>query len=182
MKKLALIGMMALSTTVFASTLNNNTQFEKELNFKVGHLNIKDAGLKSGISYGMEYVFNRELGEPGAWGLRISMEGNYAKLDEESSDNTDTYTEFAFILAPSYTFDNKLRVYAGVKAGYVDLSDNSSSDSDSTGGHIIAGVGGIEYPVMSHLMLGLSAEQGKTYINTESYSTTKYDGYLGYKF
>ena len=178
MKKLALIGMMALSTTVFAS----NIQFEKELNFKVGHLDIKDSGLKSGTTYGIEYVFNRELGEPGAWGFRVSVEGNYAKLDAKDGKNTDTYTEFAFILAPSYTFDNKLRVYAGVKAGYVDLSDSASPDSDSTGGHVISGVEGIEYPVMNHLMIGISAEQGKTYISTEKYSTTKYDGYLGYKF
>ena len=178
MKKLALIGMMALSTTVFAS----NIQAEQEWNFKVGHLDIKNSGLKSGTTYGIEYVFNRELGEPGAWGIRISMEGDYAKLDEKDGGNTDTYTEFSIILAPSYTFDNKLRVYAGVKTGYVDLSDNASSDSDSTSGHVISGVEGIEYPVMNHLMIGISAEQGKTYISTEKYSTTKYDGYLGYKF
>ena len=180
MKKLALIGMMALSTTVFAS----NIQLERDLNFKVGNVDIKDSGLKSGTNYGIEYAFNRELGEPGAWGMKFSFEWDYAKLDEENGDGTKDYTEFSVILAPSYTFSNKLRVYAGMKAGYIDLSSDATSNdtSDSTGGNIIAGLAGVEYPVMNHLMIGLSAENGNVYLDTDSYTITNYNGYLGYKF
>ena len=180
MKKLALIGMMALSTTVFAS----NIQLERDLNFKVGNVDIKDSGFKSGTNYGIEYAFNKELGEPGAWGMKFSFEGDYAKLDEENGDGTKDYTEFSVILAPSYTFSNKLRVYAGIKTGYIDLSDDATSNdtSDSTSGGIIAGVAGVEYPAMNHLMIGLSAENGNIYLDTNSYTITKYNGYLGYKF
>ena len=171
MKKLVLIGMMTLSTIVFAS----NIQLDKEFNFKVGYINIRNSGLKSGSSYGIEYVVNRKL-KSNTWGIRISLENDDIKLYKENGNGTRYYTEFSFVIALSYTFNHKLRAYEGIKEGYIVSSNNANSDGDFTGGHIITGIVGAEYPVMKHLMIGLSAEQG--YI----YAITKYNGYLGYKF
>ena len=183
MKKLlsiALIG-AALGTSAFAGGFSNSWKQEKILSVQVKHVDISDSGLNSGTVYGLSYVIHKELGEPGAWGMRYGFEFDYGKLDNKNSSGNTTYTEFSWEIAPSYTFNCGVRAYAGGKIGYAGFSDSVTS-SNGTNGYVLAGIAGVEYSVKKHFVVGAEAEVGSTYIDTESYSTTTFGGYVGYKF
>jgi len=124
---------------------------------------------------------NNDLGQAGAWGLKMGFEFNYGKMNYKNKSGNTTYTEFSWLMAPTYTFSCNARAYAGVKVGYVGFSDKVTSNS-GTNGYVLAGIVGAEYPVMQHLVVGAQAEFGKTYIESEFYFTTTFGGYVVYKF
>ena len=69
----------------------------------------------------------------------------------------------------------------GGKVGYVGFSDDVGSNN-SKNGYALAGIVGAEYPIKKHIVVGAEAGVGITYIDTDSYSTTTFGGYVGYKF
>jgi len=146
------------------------------------YIDIKDSGLDSGVVYGLSYVIHKDLGQEGAWGMRYGFEFNYEKMDFSDKLGDTTYTEFSWQIAPTYTFNCGARAYLGGKIGYVGFSDELTSSSDSKNGYVLAGIAGAEYPVAKHIVVGGEVEIGSTYIDTESYSTTTFGGYVGYKF
>ncbi len=184
MRKLLSVAMISavLGTSAFAGGITYLGQKEKTLSVQVKHVDISDSGLDSGIVYGLSYVIHKDLGEPGAWGMRYGFEFNYGKMDFSDKSGDTTYTEFSWQIAPTYTFNCGARAYVGGKVGYVGFSDSITSSSDSKNGYVLAGIAGAEYPVTKHIVVGAEAEVGSTYIDTESYSTTTFGGYVGYKF
>ena len=183
MKKILSIALISAvaGTSAFAGDVTYLGQKEKTLAVQVKHINIKDSGLKSSMIYDLSYTMNNDLGQTGAWGLKMGFEFNYGKMDYKDKSGNTTYTEFSWLFAPSYTFSCNARAYAGAKVGYVGFSDKVTSNS-GTNGYVLAGIVGAEYPVMKHLVFGAQAEFGNTYIESESYSTTTFGGYVGYKF
>ncbi len=184
MKKLLSVALLSaiIGTNAFAGGgITYLGQKEKTLSLQVKHVDIKDSGLDSGTVYGLSYMMNKDVGQAGAWGMKFGFEFNYGKMDFSDSSGDTTYTEFSWVIAPTYTFNCGARAYAGGKVGYVGFSDSISSSS-GTNGYVLAGVIGAEYPVMNHLVAGAEAEFGNTYIDSKSYSTTIFGGYVGYKF
>ena len=183
MKNLISVALLSaiLCTSAFAGGITYLGQKDKTLALHVKHVDIKDIGLNASMVYGLSYTMNKDLGEEGAWGLKMGFEFNYGKFDYSDKTGNTTYAEFSWIIAPSYTFDCGARAYAGGKVGYAGFSDSATS-TGGTNGYILAGVIGAEYPVMNHLVVGAEAEFGYTYIESESYSTTTFGGYVGYKF
>ncbi len=184
MKKLlsiAIIGAV-MGTSAFAGGITYLGQKENTLSLQVKHVDISDSGLDSSTVYGLSYAINKDLGEPGAWGMRYGIEFNYGKMDFSNKSGDTTYTEFSWQIAPTYTFNCGARAYAGGKIGYVGFSDDITSNNDSKNGYILAGIAGVEYPVKKHIVVGAEVEVGSTYVDTESYSTTTFGGYIGYKF
>jgi len=182
MKKILSVALISavLGTSAFAGGITYLGQKDKTLSVQVKNIDIKDSGLDSGMIYGISYMFNKDIGSEGAWGLRTGFEFNYGKLDIKSGGDT-TYTEASWVFGPSYQFNCGARAYAEAKVGYVGFSDNVTS-KNGTNGYVLGGVLGAEYPVMKHLVVGAEAEFGNTYIESESYSTTAFGGYIGYKF
>jgi hypothetical protein len=184
MRKLLSVALINVVLGINAFASGNITylgQKEKTLSLQVKHIDIKDSGLDSGVIYGLSYMINKDVGQVGAWGMRYGFEFNYGKLDFSDSSGDTTYTEFSWTIAPSYTFNCGARAYAGGKVGYVGFS-NSVVGSGGTNGYVLAGVVGAEYPVMKHMVVGAEVEAGNTYIESQSYSTTTFGGYVGYKF
>jgi len=175
-----LVGIV-LSTSAFARGITYLGQKEKTLSLQVKHIDIKDSGLDAGVVYGLNYMMHKDIGQAGAWGMKFGFEFNYGKLDFSDSTGDTTYTEFSWVIAPTYTFNCGARAYAGGKVGYVGFSD-SVAGSGGTNGYVLAGVVGVEYPVMKHMVVSAEAEFGNTYIESKSYSTTTFGGYVGYKF
>jgi len=183
MKKLLIVGILGtvLGTSAFAGGITYLGQKENTLSVQVKHIDISDSGLDAGVIYGLRYTMHKDIGQEGAWGMRYGFEFNYGKLDYSDKSGDTTYTEFSWLIGPSYTFSCGARVYVGGKVGYVGFSDNIGSNS-GTNGYVLAGIVGAEYPVAKHVVVGAEAEAGSTYIDTESYSTTTFGGYVGYKF
>jgi opacity protein-like surface antigen len=183
MKKLlslALAGAV-FGTSLFAGNIEYLGQLDKTFSIQVKHINIQDSGLDSGWVYGINYMFNKDLGEQSAWGVRTGFEFNYGNLDFTDKSGDITYTEFSWLIGPSYTFNCGARAYVEAKVGYVGLSDKITSNS-GTNTYVVGGVAGIEYSVMKHLTVGVEGEYGKTYIDTLDFDTTAFDAYVGYKF
>jgi opacity protein-like surface antigen len=183
MKKLLSIGLISavLGTSAFASNIEYLGLSDKTLSVQAKHIDIKDSGLNTGWIYGINYIINKDLREQGAWGVRTGFEFNYGKLDFTDKSGNATYTEFSWLIGPSYTFNCGARAYVEAKVGYVGLSDEITSNS-GTNGYVVAGVAGVEYPVMKHLIVGIEGEYGKTYIDTLDFDTTTFGGYIGYSF
>ena len=182
MKKLLVAGMIsaAVATSAMAAGKHTFGQAGDVLNLQVKQVDVKDLG--SGTVYGVNYHFNRDLGQKGAWGLVIGFEFNYGSLDNDNDDDTTDYTEASLMFAPSYTFNNNIKLYFGAKGGSTDLGDNTSNDN-SSGDHgtMITGVIGVQYSY-SHLAIGFQAESGTISLPETSYNTTSYTATLGYKF
>ena len=184
MRKLLSVAMISavLGTSAFAGGITYLGQKENILSVQVKHVDISDSGLDSGVVYGLSYTIHKDIGQEGAWGMRYGFEFNYGKMDFSNKSGDTTYTEFSWQIAPTYTFNCGARAYLGGKIGYVGFSDELTSSSDSKNGYVLAGIAGAEYPVAKHIVVGAEAEVGSTYIDTESYSTTTFGGYVGYKF
>ena len=182
MKKLVTIGILGvvLGTSAFAGGITYLGQTSKTLSIQVKSVDIQDSGLDTSAVYGISYSIDKNLGEEGAWGLKTGFEFNYGKMDYFDKSGDTTYTEASFLIGPSYTFNCRAEVYLQAKAGYVGFSDSITSN-DGTDGYVLAGVAGVEYPIKS-FVIGAKAEVGSTYIDTESYSTTTFGGYVGYRF
>ena len=183
MKKLLITGILGvvLGTSAFAGGIEYIGQLDKTLSVQAKHIDIKDSGLDTSWIYGISYIGNKDIGEQGAWGIRTGFEFDYGKLDYSNKSGDTTYTEFSWQIAPSYTFSCGARVYAGGKVGYVGFSDSIGSNS-GTNGYVLAGIVGAKYPVAKHFAIGAQAEFGNTYIDSNSYSTTTFAGYVGYRF
>ena len=184
MKKLLSVTLLSavLGTSAFAGGITYLGQKENTLSIQVKHVDISDSGLDAGVVYGLSYTIHKDIGQEGAWGMRYGFEFNYGKMDFSDKSGDTTYTEFSWQIAPTYTFNCGARAYLGGKVGYVGFSDNLTSNSDSKNGYVLAGIAGAEYPVAKHIVVGAEAEVGSTYIDTESYSTTTFGGYVGYRF
>ena len=184
MKKLLSVAMISavLGTSAFAGKITYLGQKETTLSVQMKYIDIKDSGLDSGIVYGLSYVMHKDLGQEGAWGMRYGFEFNYGKMDFSDKSGDTTYTEFSWIITPTYTFNFGGRVYFGGKVGYLGFSDYITSNSDSKNGDVLAGIVGAEYLVAKYIVVGVKVEIGSTYIDVDSYSTTIFDGYIGYKF
>ena len=183
MKKLLSVALLSviLGTNTFAGGITYLGQKENTLSVQVKHVDISDSGLDASMVYGLSYTMHKDIGQEGAWGMRYGFEFNYGKIDFSDKSGDITYTEFSWQIAPTYTFNCGARIYVGGKAGYVGFSDSITSNT-GTDGYILAGIAGAEYPVTKHIVVGAEAEIGSTYIDTESYSTTTFGGYVGYKF
>ena len=131
MKKLLSVAMISavLGTSAFAGGITYLGQKEKTLSVKVKHVDISDSGLDSGVVYGLNYMIHKDLGEPGAWGMRYGFEFNYGKMDFSDKSGDTTYTEFSWQIAPTYTFNCGARAYVGGKVGYVGFSDDVGSNN-----------------------------------------------------
>jgi len=182
MKKLLVAGIVGavLGTSAFAGGVTYLGKKYKTLSLQVKSIDIKDSGLDTSVIYGISYTFDKDLGGEKAWGLKAGLEFNYGKMDYSDNIGDVTYTEASFLIGPSYTFNCGAQVYLQAKAGYVGFSDSITSKS-GTNGHVLAGVAGVEYPIKS-FVVGAKAEVGKTYVDAESYSTTTFGGYVGYRF
>lgn len=183
MKKVLSIAMVSavLGTSAFAGGITYLGQKENTLSVQVKHIDISDSGLDAGVVYGLSYTMHKDIGQEGAWGMRYGFEFNYGKMDFSDNSGDTTYTEFSWQIAPTYTFNCGARAYLGGKIGYVGFSEDVAG-SNGKNGYVLAGVVGAEYPVAKHVVVGAEAEVGSTYIDTESYSTTTFGGYVGYKF
>jgi hypothetical protein len=176
MKKLLSIALLGatLTSSAFASNIEYLGLLDHSISAQAKYLDIHDSGIDSGWVYGLKYMTNKDLGEQGAWGVTYQMEFNYGNLDLKSGGDT-TYTEFSVAIGPSYTFECKAKAYLLAKAGYADFGNKVSSDSGSNGG-VLAGVLGVEYPIMKHLIVGIEGEYGKTYIDTLDFDTNSFGG------
>jgi len=183
MKKVVSIAMISavLGTSAFAGGITYLGQKENTLSVQVKHIDISDNGLDAGVIYGLRYTMHKDIGQEGAWGMRYGFEFNYGKLDYSDKSGNVTYTEFSWEIGPAYTFNCGARAYAEAKVGYVGFSDNIAGKNGKNG-YVIAGIAGVEYPAAKHIVVGAEVEVGSTYIDTESYSTTTFGGYVGYKF
>ena len=182
MKKLlsiAIIGAV-LKTSAFAGGITYLGQKENTLSLQVKHVDISDSGLDAGVVYGLSYTMHKDLRESGAWGMRYGFEFNYGKFNFSDKSGDTTYTEFSWQIAPTYTFNCGARAYLGGKVGYVGFSDDVTSNGKN--GYVLTGIVGVEYPIKKHFVVGVEAEAGNTYIDSDSYSTTTFGGYVGYKF
>ena len=180
LKKLLVLGMVSVAVATSAMAGN----ITKNLSIQAKHVDIKDAGVKAGTVLGLKYMFNNDIGQSGAWGFRAGIEFDYGKLNNTDKGDSNYY-DFLFTVAPSYTFDCNLKVYAGAKAGYVDIvdnSDDSSSDDSKTSGSMILGVVGAEYPITENIVIGAEGTSGNSYFNGIKYKTTTYSANLGWRF
>jgi len=182
MKKLLIAGILGavLGTNAFASGITYLGQTKKTLSIQVKSVDIQNSGLDTSAVYGITYSVDKDLGQPGDWGLKTSFEFNYGKMDFSDKSGNTTYTEASFLIGPSYTFNCGAEAYLQAKAGYVGFSDSVTSN-DGTNGYVLAGVVGVEYPI-KHFVIGAKAEVGNTYIDSDSYTTTTFGGYVGYRF
>ena len=153
---------------------------EHTISIQAKHIDIKDSNLKASNVYGLSLIKSKDLGEKGKWGAKYGLELNYGKFDKKDSTDSITYFEASFIFAPTYTFD-KTRIYGGMKVGYT-FFELENDDSSSTGGNVLAGVFGADYHITKNFLIGAQGEIGKTYIDTESFSTTTYGIYLGFSY
>ena len=153
---------------------------EHTISVQAKHIDIKDSNLDASNVYGISFIMHKDFGEQGEWGAKYGLELNYGKFDKKDSTDSITYFEASFMFAPTYTFD-KVRIYGGMKVGYT-LFGSGSDDSSSTGGNVLAGVFGADYHITKNFLIGAHGEIGKTYIDTEGFSTTTYGIYLGFSY
>ena len=86
----------ALGTSAFVGEFSNSWKQEKILSVQVKHIDISDSGLNSDVVYDLSYVIHKDLGEPGAWGIRYGFEFDYGKPGLKNSSGNITYTEFSW--------------------------------------------------------------------------------------
>jgi hypothetical protein len=159
MKKLVITGILsvALSSSLFAwggeddidNMINTN---DTMITLGVKNLDIHDIGLDSGAIFDFKFLKDKDLGEQGAWGVRTGIEAGYGNLDFSDGSGNTNYLEFSYLIGPEYTFENNLRAYGMIKAGYVTFSDVGKNGD---GGGIISGIVGVDYPVTKSFTVGV---------------------------
>jgi len=176
LKKILATGMISAAVTTSAIAGNIT---DKTLSVEVRHININNVA--KGNAEGLRYSANVEVGQPGAWGFIYALSFDYASnLTNEYTTGTSKYYDFSIKFAPSYTFNSNLRVYAGMKVGYIDLINNS--DDYDNQGNMLLGVAGVEYPITNHIVIGAEGASGNSYFDGIKYKTTTYSANLGWRF
>jgi hypothetical protein len=144
-------------------------------------IDLSKVGLeKSTPVYGIDFSYEKDIGERGSFYLYGDFSFLFGKSDVKSSSKSIDYAEYSLGLGPMYKFGNGIGIFAIPRIGFVGYSDSWGSNKGSDG-YLLEGTAGVSFDY-KRLNIKAFASFGKRWIESLSYDSDSYGLKIGWRF